>query len=86
VEDQFFAALVEAGLEDLDQVLADDFILVEVIGGTEVTKRSLLAAIGSGQLKCEAVEPVHSRLRICQSVAAIADLPPSSLPIIMLVP
>ena len=54
-ERNFFTALVEGSVEDLDQLLADDFILIEVIGGSEITKSSLLAAIGSGQLKFEAI-------------------------------
>jgi hypothetical protein len=70
-ERNFFTALVEGSVEDLDRVLADDFILIEVMGGSEITKSSLLAAIGSGQLKFEAIEPADSRLRVYQSTAVI---------------
>jgi len=70
-ERNFFTALVEGSVEDLDQLLADDFILIEVIGGSEITKSSLLAAIGSGQLKFEAIEPADSRLRVYQGAAVI---------------
>jgi hypothetical protein len=70
-ERQFFTALVEANVEDLDRVLADDFILIEVMGGSEITKPLLVAAIGSGQLKFEAIEPADSRVRIYQSAAVI---------------
>jgi hypothetical protein len=44
-EREFFTALVEASVEDLDRVLAHDFILIEVMGGSEITKSSLLAAL-----------------------------------------
>lgn len=71
VERQFFTALVEASVEDLDRVLGDDFILIEVMGGSEITKPLLVAAIGSGQLKFEAIEPADSRVRIYQSAAVI---------------
>ncbi len=70
-EREFFTALVEASVKDLDRVLADDFILIEVMGGSEITKSSLLAAIGSGQLKFEAIEPADSRRRVYQSTAVI---------------
>jgi hypothetical protein len=70
-ERNFFTALVEGSAEDLDRVLADDFILIEVMGASEITKSSLLAAIGSGQLKFEAIEPADSRLRVYQSTAVI---------------
>ena len=71
-ERRFFAALVEASLEELDQILADDFVLIEVMGGSEITKPVLLAAIASGQLKFEAIEPADSRVRIYQSAAVIS--------------
>jgi hypothetical protein len=34
---QFFSALVDGSVEELDQILADDFVLVEVMGGSEVS-------------------------------------------------
>ena len=68
-ERNFFTALVEGSVEVLDQLLADDFILIEVMGGSEITKSSLLAAIGSGQLKFEAIEPADCRLRVYQGTA-----------------
>jgi hypothetical protein len=70
-ERQFFTALIEASVENLDRVLADDFILIEVMGGSEITKPLLLGAIGSGQLKFEAIEPADSRVRVYQSTAVI---------------
>jgi hypothetical protein len=69
IEREFFTALVDGSLEDLDQLLADDFILIEVMGASEITKSSLLAAIGSGQLKFEAIEPADGRLRVYQGTA-----------------
>ena len=42
---EFFAALSRGIIEYLDRVIADDFILIEVMGGSEITKSFLLAAI-----------------------------------------
>jgi ketosteroid isomerase-like protein len=58
-------------LENLSQILADDFIMIEVMGGSEVTKSSLLGAIESGQLKFEAVEPAEMRVRTYQTTAVV---------------
>ena len=37
---QFFTSLVEVNVEALDRILADDFILIDVMGGSEITKSS----------------------------------------------
>jgi hypothetical protein len=68
---QFFSALIAGSLENLSQILADDFIMIEVMGGSEVTKSSLLGAIESGQLKFEAVEPAEMRVRTYQTTAVV---------------
>jgi len=62
-EREFFDALTGANTAILDRVLADDFILVDVMGGSEIAKPILLDAIGSGQLKFDAIEPLECRLR-----------------------
>jgi len=67
-ERQFFSAPLEAKLESLDQVLADDFLLIDV-SGSEISKPALLGAIGSGQLKFEAIEVVESRVRLYSGTA-----------------
>ncbi len=70
-ERQFFSALVDASVEALDRVLADDFILIDVMSGSEITKSSLLAVIVSGQLKFEAIEPADPLVRLYQTTAVI---------------
>ena len=69
-ERQFFSALLEAKLESLDQVLVDDFLLIDV-SGSEISKPALLGAVGSGQLKFEVVvvEVVESRVRLYSGTA-----------------
>ncbi len=70
-ERAFFKALVEASLEDLDRILADDFLLIDVMGGSEITKDALMAVLGSGQLKFESIEPSEPRIRLYQTTAVI---------------
>src|SRR5690242_19631505 len=62
-EQQFFAALVAANVETLSDLLSDDFLLIDVMTGSEVDKSALLAVVGSGQLKFESIEQVNSRER-----------------------
>ncbi len=68
---QFFSALMAGNVEDLQQILADDFIMIAVMGGSEVTKSSLLEAMESGQLKFEAVAPAEMRVRTYQTTALV---------------
>jgi len=41
---EFFSTLSVSRVGDLDRIVADDFILIKLKGGTEVTKASLVAA------------------------------------------
>jgi ketosteroid isomerase-like protein len=63
-DDQFFKALIDADVAALEDLLAADFILVDVMGGSEVPKAALIAMVGSGQLKFESIVPHDSHLRI----------------------
>jgi Domain of unknown function (DUF4440) len=67
----FFAALISANLDSLDSLLVEDFILIDVLSGAEITKPMLLAAVGSSQLKFDAIEPVESRLRLYAANTAV---------------
>jgi len=46
-ERQFFKALLEADGQELDRVLADDFMPIGVLSGSEFLKPALLAAVAS---------------------------------------
>ncbi len=60
----FFAALISANLDSLDALLTDDFLLIDVLNGSEITKPMLLAAVGSSQVKFDAIEQVEGRTRM----------------------
>ena len=70
-EQQFFSSLIGGDVGALDRILADDFLLIDVMTGSEVRKPDLLAVLGSGQLKFEAIEPVESRVRLYGITAVI---------------
>jgi ketosteroid isomerase-like protein len=62
-ERRFFSALLAADVAVLDQTLAADFMLIDVMSGGETLKPALLGVIGSGQLRFDAVEVVESCVR-----------------------
>jgi hypothetical protein len=70
-ERAFFSALISANLDSLDALLADDFLMIDVLSGSETTKPMLLAAVGSCQVKFEVIDPVESRVRFYSTTTAI---------------
>jgi ketosteroid isomerase-like protein len=67
----FFAALISANLDSLDALLTDDFLLIDVLNGSEITKPMLLAAVGSSQVKFDAIEQVEGRTRMYAGSTAV---------------
>jgi ketosteroid isomerase-like protein len=59
----FFAALLAAQTKDLDQLLAEDFMLIDVMAGAEIAKPAFLEAIGARQLEFQMIEPAEQRVR-----------------------
>jgi hypothetical protein len=70
-ERQFFTGLIEGNVPALDQILADDFMLIDVMAGSEIPKIALLSVIGSGQLTFQRIEPAESRVRLYPGTAVV---------------
>jgi ketosteroid isomerase-like protein len=68
---QFFHALIAADLPALQQLLADDFILIDVMQGDENTKGDFLAVVQSGMIKFESVLPAEQTVRVYGNTAVI---------------
>ncbi|MBZ5574790.1 MAG: nuclear transport factor 2 family protein, partial [Acidobacteriia bacterium] len=68
---QFFSSLIGGDVGALDRILSDDFLLIDVMTGSEVKKPDLLAVLSSGQLKFEAIEPLESHVRLYGITAVI---------------
>src|SRR5262249_5391150 len=47
----------------LDQLLADDFLLIDVMSGSEISKTAFLDVLGSGDLRFESIQPAEVRVR-----------------------
>ena len=67
---EFFDALI-ANVETVERLLAEDFSLIDVLSGTEVTKLDLLTVLRSGQLKFEKINLLNSRVRLYQDTALV---------------
>jgi ketosteroid isomerase-like protein len=59
----FFSALRMGDAPALSTWLVNDFVLIDVMRGAEVSKAELVAAVGSGALRFDAIEVVASRVR-----------------------
>ncbi|MGC2194720.1 MAG: nuclear transport factor 2 family protein [Terriglobales bacterium] len=62
-DQQFFNSLIGSDVGALDRILSDDFLLIDVMTGSEARKPDLLVVLRSGQLKFEAIEPIESQVR-----------------------
>ena len=70
-EQEFFTALTEANVGALNRILADDFVLIDVMTGSEVPKPALLDIVGGAQLKFAAIDRLEFRVRVYGMVAVI---------------
>ena len=68
---QFFAALIKADVPVLERLLTADFILIDVMSGSEISKPAFLGFVGSGQIKFESITPAENRVRIHERTAVI---------------
>jgi|SRR5215470_10583766 len=70
-DNEFFAALINADVETLDRILVDDFVLVDVMQGAEITKPTLRAAVASAQVEFHSIIPAEQRVRCYGDTAVI---------------
>ena len=70
LESGFFNGLI-ANLEAVEQLLADDCLLIDVLSGSEVTKSELLTVLKSRQLEFEKIKPLDSRVRLYGDTALV---------------
>lgn len=68
---RFFNALTAGDAQELEHILTDDFILIDVMSGSEITKPAFLAFLGSGQIKFESIEPADNRVRLYPTTAIV---------------
>lgn len=70
-DDRFFAALLAADRARLAGYLTEDFLLIDVMTGSEVPANSFLDLVGSGLLVFESIEPAERQVRRYQDTAVV---------------
>jgi ketosteroid isomerase-like protein len=70
-EDRFFTALLQADGEALDALLTPDFVLVDVMTGSEIPGSVLRELVAGRQLVFESIERIDSRVRVYASAGAV---------------
>jgi ketosteroid isomerase-like protein len=59
----FFDALLGARVGQLEELLAGDFQIIDVLSGAVADRAALLGAVGAGQLRFEAIDVLESKTR-----------------------
>jgi len=70
-EDRFFDALLAGNADALRAILTTDFVLVDVMTGSEIPGSVLADLAGSRQLIFEAIERIDSRVRTYGPAAVV---------------
>jgi len=70
-EDQFCGALLTADRTSLSSVLGDDFLLVDVMAGSEVPREALVDLVGSRLLIFDRVDREPGRVRQYGATAVV---------------
>jgi uncharacterized protein DUF4440 len=70
-EDRFFESLLRGSRERLEGVLGADFVLIDVMTGSEIPRAVLVDLVGSRQLVFDSVERLESRVRLYGGAAVV---------------
>jgi uncharacterized protein (TIGR02246 family) len=62
-DQRFFAALRAGDAKALDDLLADDFMLIDVLRGGEIPRAALLEAVAGAMVRFESIEVLETRVR-----------------------
>jgi ketosteroid isomerase-like protein len=71
IDQKFFTALTHSDLQTLERIVAPDFVLVDVMTGSEVTKAAFLDVLRQGALKFDKIDRVEFHVRFYGSTAVI---------------
>ena len=70
-EDRFFQALLDGDAAGLRAMLTPDFLLIDVMTGSEIPGPVLADLIGAGQLRFELVQRLDARVRLYGEAAVV---------------
>jgi ketosteroid isomerase-like protein len=67
----FFAALITADVPELERMLAPDFILIDLMSGSEISKADFLGLVASRQIEFKVITSAENRVRVYHATAVI---------------
>jgi ketosteroid isomerase-like protein len=70
-DDRFFAALLDGNADELDEVLASDFLMVDVLSGSVVDRGSFISAVSGGVVSFTAIDVVERETRRYDGAAIV---------------
>lgn len=70
-ERSFFDALLKADAVALGKLLAEDFLMIDLLRGSQLPKPALLEALRSGELRFERIEPSDPLVRLYRPTAIV---------------
>ena len=70
-EATFFDALLRGSREQLEGVLGPDFVLVDVMTGSEIPRVVLVDLVGSGKLVFDSIEHLGAQVRLYPGMAVV---------------
>jgi hypothetical protein len=70
-EDRFFQALLRGDPVSLTGVLTPDFLLIDVMTGSEIPGPVLVDLVGSRRLRFESVDRIDARVRMYSGAAVV---------------
>jgi ketosteroid isomerase-like protein len=68
---QFFTALRHADGKALAELLTENFLLIDVMSGSEISRADLIGVVSSRQLTFEQVDRLETRVRFYQTTAIV---------------
>jgi hypothetical protein len=70
-EGEFFEGLLRGDREQLDGVLGPDFLLIDVMTGSEIPREVMVDLVGSGQLVFNSIERLEAKVRLYGGTAVV---------------
>jgi predicted DNA-binding protein YlxM (UPF0122 family) len=70
-DQEFFQSLLSGNVREVETLLADDFMLIDVMQGSEVPRSAFLDLLAGGQLQFESIVPSGLKVRLYGDAAII---------------
>jgi len=70
-EQAFFDALLTGDAATLDRILVDDFVIIDVMTGSEIGKADFVGAVAGAVVKFKSIDRLEARVRFYGGAAVV---------------